>query len=71
METSENPSSGAIEHGGRQLQSAHFRLHSEQPDALSSLSVYQWAEASLLRRGLHEVSSEEKVSAQGVMGRTK
>jgi hypothetical protein len=26
---------------------------------------------SLLHRGLHEVSSEEKVSAQGVMGRTK
>jgi hypothetical protein len=24
---------------------------------------------SLLRRGLHEVSSERKVSAQGVMGR--
>ena len=26
---------------------------------------------SLLRRGLHEVSSEGKVSAQGVMGRAK
>ena len=26
---------------------------------------------SLLRRGLHEVSSERKVSAQGVMGRAK
>ena len=26
---------------------------------------------TLLRRGLHEVSSEGKVSAQGVMGRAK
>jgi hypothetical protein len=30
-----------------------------------------WRRASLLRRGLHEVSSERKVSAQGVMGRAK
>jgi hypothetical protein len=28
-------------------------------------------DSSLLRRGLHEVSSEGKVSAQGVMGRAK
>jgi hypothetical protein len=28
-------------------------------------------ESSLLRRGLHEVSSEGKVSAQRVMGRAK
>ena len=27
--------------------------------------------SALLRRGLHEVSSEGKVSAQGVMGRAK
>jgi hypothetical protein len=45
-------SSGAIQHGGRQLQSAHFRLHSEPPDALSSLSVYQWVDRmGIMARG--------------------
>jgi hypothetical protein len=33
--------------------------------------AYTHVVPSLLRRGLHEVSSEGKVSAQGVMGRAK
>ena len=40
-----------IQHGGRQLQSAHFRLHSEPPDALSSLSVYQWVQPGYMTEG--------------------
>jgi hypothetical protein len=42
----------------------------------NALSFNEWSinidiKLSLLRRGLHEVSSEGKVSAQGVMGRAK
>ena len=35
------------------------------------LTIKAHSVSSLLRRGLHEVSSEGKVSAQGVMGRAK
>jgi hypothetical protein len=45
---------------------------------IHAVDVFSWLKQitlqylfSLLRRGLHEVSSERKVSAQGVMGRAK
>ena len=51
---------------GRILETRPLIYHEEDPgDEVADLRD------SLLRRGLHEVSSEGKVSAQGVMGRAK
>jgi hypothetical protein len=45
------------------------QIHTKESQKLQKVNIRM--EASLLRRGLHEVSSEGKVSAQGVMGRAK
>ena len=60
-----------MQSGKRLTLKDYFAKHTRTHKNHKNTNVELLLSTSLLRRGLHEVSSERKVSAQGVMGRAK